>query len=262
MAYFDDIAFVHASLDVAYDQPFDRRWPSIWSVQFVFQGRMYCGRDGRAAATLSGPAIYWIDPRHTYQLGTVDRRDRRHYVIFRGPRARRIVQDGFDAMAPEGFLPVQDAAGVDRIFRGFAERSGSPSPVAHAECVLLLEQLLLLLMQDARPAEASAAQRTVIEDAAGRLRAHPFARHDLRQLARDCHLSYSHFRRRFREVLQRSPYDYLLLCRMQAAADMLRDKNRQVKEVANAAGYEDSAQFSRAFRRSLGLSPREFRQTM
>lgn len=49
------------------------------------------------------------------------------------------------------------------------------------------------------------------------------------------------------------------LARYEAAAELLRDTNIKIIEIAYAVGYEDPSHFSRAFRRISGTSPREYR---
>jgi AraC-like DNA-binding protein len=85
---------------------------------------------------------------------------------------------------------------------------------------------------------------------------------DFESLATNLHLSYSHFRRLFRRHIGKSPHDYLLLCKMQRAARDLQRSGRQVKDVAYEAGYDDPAQFSKLFKKKIGLSPQQFRDAM
>jgi AraC-like DNA-binding protein len=47
---------------------------------------------------------------------------------------------------------------------------------------------------------------------------------------------------------------------MQLAAGWLRDTDAKVIEVALEVGYENEAAFSRAFKRSVGASPGEWRR--
>ncbi len=89
-----------------------------------------------------------------------------------------------------------------------------------------------------------------------------FVRYNFEKEARKAGLSYSHFRRLFRQCIGRSPHDYLLLCRMQTAAEALKEFHRPVKEIASEAGYDDHAQFSKLFRAKIGLSPKQFRETL
>jgi PAS domain S-box-containing protein len=108
----------------------------------------------------------------------------------------------------------------------------------------------------------SAHHRDEVEQIARAVRNDPFGSFDFRAEARRVNVSYSHFRRLFREYMGRSPRDYQLLWRMRRAARELRHSDRPVKAVAIQAGYENPADFSRAFKRQIGLSPTEYRDTM
>jgi two-component system response regulator YesN len=47
--------------------------------------------------------------------------------------------------------------------------------------------------------------------------------------------------------------------RMNVAATLLRDPRNRINEVAQKIGYHDPAYFTKIFRRTFGLSPREYR---
>jgi AraC-like DNA-binding protein len=47
--------------------------------------------------------------------------------------------------------------------------------------------------------------------------------------------------------------------RFEAAAEMLARPDLKIIDIAYSLGYEDPSHFSRAFRRMIGQSPREFR---
>ena len=55
----------------------------------------------------------------------------------------------------------------------------------------------------------------------------------------------------YTEVVQQVRYNL--------AAEMLRDSNMRVIDVANTLGYEDASHFSRFFRNIAGIAPRDFR---
>jgi AraC-like DNA-binding protein len=261
MAYFGDLSFVCCVLDEAYrDAHFNCRWPDLYSVQYLLRGRMYFGRDGGPRVTLTGPAIYWIDQRHTYQLGTVDRQDVRHLVNFRGPRGRRLLLDGFDLLDERGWMPVRGPGRFDDLFRVLHRTVGDPAAERHAEAVILLERLLAMLLGPAASPEGVQPHREQIDRMAREIRDRPGASPDFVSAARSLHLSYSQFRRLFQRYRHRPPHDYWLHCRMLAAAEELRRGERQVKEIAALAGYDDPAQFSRAFKTQMGVSPARFRE--
>jgi PAS domain S-box-containing protein len=99
-----------------------------------------------------------------------------------------------------------------------------------------------------------------IETVARRLREDPYHDRDFKAIAAELHISYGHFRGLFRRYLGRSPYDYLLLWRMRKAARALRDDDGPIKAVAAEAGYGNAAQFSRLFKKMIGISPKQFRE--
>lgn len=64
---------------------------------------------------------------------------------------------------------------------------------------------------------------------------------------------------KFKNVMEISPSDYLLILRMEQAKKMLRETNRQVKEVSLEVGYEDARVFMRRFKKYTGMTPGQFR---
>ncbi len=64
----------------------------------------------------------------------------------------------------------------------------------------------------------------------------------------------------FKKVTGYSPIDYLLHVRLAKAADMLLKTEKTISEIAQDCGFADSNYFSRQFRNSYSLSPREYRK--
>lgn len=77
----------------------------------------------------------------------------------------------------------------------------------------------------------------------------------LESLARTANMSRSAFAARFKEVLGRSPGDYLTEWRLTIAQEQLRG-GMSVSAVAAQLGYASSSAFSRVFAQRIGHSPR------
>jgi AraC-like DNA-binding protein len=87
--------------------------------------------------------------------------------------------------------------------------------------------------------------------------AHPWT---LEELAQRAGLSRTALAQRFRDTMGDTPLNHLRTLRMQRAMQLLSETGQRLEAVAAAVGYQDAFGFSKVFKRTLGLSPREFRQ--
>jgi AraC family transcriptional regulator len=82
----------------------------------------------------------------------------------------------------------------------------------------------------------------------------------LDDLAAQANLSKYHLLRLFTQATGFTPHRYLVRLRTNRAADLLRDTAQPVLHISTACGYRSPGQFTAAFRRRFGMSPREFRR--
>ena len=81
----------------------------------------------------------------------------------------------------------------------------------------------------------------------------------LTELAREVGASRTILIERFKTYLGVAPITYLFNWRMQIAAGMLTSRASSLAKIGANVGYESEAAFSRAFKRSTGLSPAAWR---
>jgi len=81
----------------------------------------------------------------------------------------------------------------------------------------------------------------------------------LEELARATAMSRTTFVVRFRTVAGVPPLTYLLNWRMRLAQRALRTGNVPVSALALSLGYTSESSFSNAFKRTLGISPKRYR---
>ena len=74
-------------------------------------------------------------------------------------------------------------------------------------------------------------------------------------------LSKSHFIRLFNEQTGHSPMDYFIQLKMQQACMQLAYRQDSIGQIGVGLGYEDQYYFSRAFRKVIGMSPTQYRQS-
>lgn len=83
----------------------------------------------------------------------------------------------------------------------------------------------------------------------------------IQQIAEECGISYSSFRKLFKEYMGVSPAFYQQDLRIQRAMDLLSTTNQSIKEIAYSLNFDSPDYFSSKFRAKVGMSPMEFRRT-
>lgn len=81
------------------------------------------------------------------------------------------------------------------------------------------------------------------------------------RLARYVGLNRSYLTTVFQNTVNMSPQQYLMRFRMERAAQMLQEGRLAVGEIARSCGYPDPLTFSKAFKRTLGVTPSQYRRT-
>ncbi len=72
-------------------------------------------------------------------------------------------------------------------------------------------------------------------------------------------ISYSLFRRIFKENMGTSPAQYQMDIRLKKAHELLTTTNYSIAKIAENLGFSDTAQFSTFFRKRQNMTPREYR---
>lgn len=85
---------------------------------------------------------------------------------------------------------------------------------------------------------------------------------DLQQLAAELGMSYSWFRRAFREHTGAAPAQYLQSLRIRLAKDLLLNTGETVKDISAKCGFTTPEYFCNVFREATGKSPVAFRESL
>lgn len=80
------------------------------------------------------------------------------------------------------------------------------------------------------------------------------------ELAARAHLSVSQLRRVFVDAFGKSPISYLTMLRAERMAHLLRVEDAPISDIAARVGWNDPDFAARQFRRSIGVSPSEYRR--
>lgn len=80
------------------------------------------------------------------------------------------------------------------------------------------------------------------------------------QVAERVHMSYSWFRKMFRDYTDISPARYMQELRLREACRLLSGSTLSIKEIAERLNYGDASYFSNMFRRNLRMTPIAYRR--
>jgi AraC family transcriptional regulator len=84
----------------------------------------------------------------------------------------------------------------------------------------------------------------------------------LKEVARECGMSLSHFSHAFRRTLGVPPHKWLMEQRIVVSKEKLRDDRLQLADVAAECGFCDQSHFTNQFTRIVGVSPSAWRRAV
>ena len=85
---------------------------------------------------------------------------------------------------------------------------------------------------------------------------------DVVDVARRAHASRAHFIREFRDTFGETPHQYLLTRRIERAKHLLSFTSLSITEVSLEVGCQSLGSFSAAFKRIVGMTPRDYRRSV
>lgn len=79
-------------------------------------------------------------------------------------------------------------------------------------------------------------------------------------LAEQCHMSETHFRRIFQEKMNMTPIEYVNFVRVKKACELIDKTDISMEEVAEKVGFITPSTFNRNFRKIIGTSPYQWKK--
>mgnify|MGYP001470690014 CR=1 FL=1 len=123
---------------------------------------------------------------------------------------------------------------------------------------LLVRRMSGLLSDFASAADLPSTGRT-IHEIEQYLRAFYYEDINLQMLSERFYLSPSHISRTFKQQFGANLSDYVSRLRIEKAKMLLADPDIKISSIASSIGYQDEKYFSKAFKRFVGMSPKQFR---
>ena len=81
-----------------------------------------------------------------------------------------------------------------------------------------------------------------------------------KEVAKHFNMSQRTFYRRFRYATGESPSEYLKSIRLHVSKDLLQHTSNRIDIVTRMVGYDDTSSFSKLFKKTEGMTPKEYRE--
>ncbi|NLK82546.1 MAG: helix-turn-helix transcriptional regulator [Lentisphaerae bacterium] len=262
MNYFDGIKFIGRSMIEHHQAWYDRVFNGYYGIQYNHSGSLHLIFDDRLEFTVEGSwaFITWPGPR--FQYGSCDGKLRSHnFVCFAGERAELFRETGLMPLNPE--QPLIKIINPDRFMETMTALNKIPlnDRINYARAVSLLESLLLQLHeQRANMKVVPAHHEQKLKILIRQLRSSPQLEWDFNREAAGLFVSFTHFRRMFKQYTGLPPQQFLINCRLNLAVKMLSESSDSVAEIAARCGFDDVFYFSRIFKKHRNIAPLAYRK--
>ena len=261
MDYFGGLTFLHWGRNEHCSSWIDKYFDGYYTLQYIHTGNIDFRMSGKSHV-IQGPSYWLTFPGPRIQFGVPDssRTWHHHYFAFRGPRMRAFLARGlFPISLRPPFGQVSDPEKFHSAFEQLLTylcNGGAKTPRA----VYLLEGLLLFLHENKTQTLPYTLHTAKLRNLTEAIRKNPEAGWNFKAESDKLNLSEAHFRRLFRVVNACSPARFLIQCRLDRGAEMLRNTNLPIRIVAEQLGFCDVYYFCKLFSRHYSLTPGKYRR--
>lgn len=212
---------------------------------------------GGAPTLAAAGQVVLFDCREPYRYGGSDGLEFT-WLLFNGLNARDFYRRILQAHGGRHIFVPSAAAETARLLDTLLSSCAADERLSESACSQMLHRLLCLLLLDEHDPAQDRSDR--IAQAIRYMNRHLFEPLTVQGVAEAVNLSTSHFSREFKARTGYSPYEYIVLRRIDKAKYLLTSTRQTVGEVAFATGYNSEENFIHSFQKHVGIPPGLFRK--
>lgn len=222
---------------------------------YVVAGKGYV-YDGSRRLEVGAGEFVLVDCYQPQHYGTDDSWEI-YWLHFDGVLARRY----YELCAAGGpLIRPDDAAMCARQLRRIFEAFQKPGSVNEAEVSRRIVDALTAFMQTQEHSKRQNKATDVVDETVSYITEHIDEPLPLSELARNAAMSPFYFSRLFKRETGYSPHEYIVHARVDKAKYLLKFTSMPLKEIARCCGFSNDCNFSTAFKKTTGMTPRTFRE--
>lgn len=224
---------------------------------FLIQaGAMELTLSGKTVLSGAGQVVLF-DCRNPYRYTASDGLEFT-WLLFNGLNVREYYRRILHGHGGRQCFSLPAGSEIPQILDGLLSGCAADEPPSEADCSQMIHRLLCLLLLGEQPSAQNP------DDSIARsiryMNQHLFEALSVQQVAQAVNLSPSHFSRQFKARTGYSPYEYIVLRRIDKAKYLLTSTRQSVKEIAYQIGYNSEENFIHSFQKHVGISPGLFRK--
>lgn len=222
----------------------------------IYQGSGTFWSKQTGSIKLSAGSLFLLFPgvRHKYSPNP-ETGWNEQWFGFKGDVAERLMNAYFSAESPV-FSPGIKST-ISSLFERLKELA-QKHQIGYRRIMATTAQEILIQLQVSTEADQYSVDNE-IELACQYIEEHFKHAIDFKEYAKSTGHSYSTFRRRFKKHTGKALNQYLLNTKIRNAKQLLDNSDLSVQEIAQECGFESPYYFSRYFKASVGISPKQYR---
>ncbi|MBO7147509.1 MAG: helix-turn-helix transcriptional regulator [Lentisphaeria bacterium] len=263
MKYYEELVFnTHGEVPRAGGISKQGTFKGYWGIQYNHAGTLLFSLGKEQPVIVEGPHAFISYPGEHFLYGSPPGKTRHHcFICFSGKIVRRFISGGL--LVPQRKNPLIQVVHSERFYSVFCklrEMIQQPGGAMQPRAGWMLEDLLLQLQeQPGTQMKINAFCEHNLQTLRQEICNNPLENWDFEEEARKLSISYSHFRRLFKELTGCAPNHFLIEARLNLAEQLLQNDVLSIAEVAHKCGFPDEFYFSRLFKKHRMISPSALR---
>lgn len=262
MSYFNNISFINIDKRREVCGLSRPRKSIYYSMEYLKSGSVFLVVNGRKRK-LTGPVVFWMLPENTYQFIAANNKIIEHFwADFHGSRAKHMVKS-INERIPSGMIKIKKTLEFETIFTNMVKIYKEHTISRRYEAVVGLERLAGIIYSSAFDKDSfKDSKYDFIIEIAEEMKLFPLKEFDFKKIARQNGISYHYFRKLFKYYNHIAPNDYLIACKMEYAAQLMKQEDVNIGELAEICGFDAVSSFSRMFKSKMGISPKSYQNAI